>query len=116
MTVFIEILEELDKAGHDDVWVNTSDEGESYLHAPNFPDTWRHPTIVTRDGRVIAERIARGDTWSLCGDWQNTNVRPGCAEPYGGHSQKKLLNVIREKRVLSTVSGCGGAQLSRNRL
>lgn len=54
MTLY-EIIQELEKAGHDDIWIMTSDNGDSYKKAPMFPGSWLHPKIVARDGRVLAD-------------------------------------------------------------
>ena len=54
MTLY-EIIQELEKAGQDDIWIMTSDNGDSYKKAPMFPGSWLHPKIVARDGRVLAD-------------------------------------------------------------
>lgn len=97
------ILKELAKTGHDELWIMTADNGESYRRAPMFPGSWLHPKIVTRDGRVIAERVAKPNGWSLCGDWRNVKVRPGCAAPYLSKPLQKLIHSLREKAVLEAI-------------
>lgn len=98
-----EVIQELEKAGHDDVWIITADNCDSYKKAPMFPGSWLHPKIISRDGRVIADRIAKPNNWSLCGDWRNTSVRPHCAAPYKAKSLGKLISSVREKKVLDAV-------------
>lgn len=101
------LLEELVKAEHEEVWICTSDDSESYRKAPMFPGSWLNPKIVTRDGRVIAERVAKPNDWSLCGDWRNVNVRPSCAAPYMAIPLSGQLRAIKEKAILQEILSCG---------
>lgn len=98
-----EIIQELVKAGHDDIWIMTSDNGNSYNKAPGFPGSWLHPKIVSRDGRVLADRIAKPDEWALCGDWKNVLVRPQSVAPYQAISLRRQISSVREKAVLEAI-------------
>ena len=77
-----EVIDELQNAGHDEIWIMTADGCKSYYKDPIFPGSWLHPKIASREGRVIAHRIAKPNDWALCGDWNNTLVCPHCAPPY----------------------------------
>lgn len=102
MTLY-EAINALEKAGHDDIWIVTADNGDSYKKDPMFPGSWLHPKIVSRDGRVLAERIAKPNGWSPCGDWRNTAVRQGCAAPYQGESLRDQISILREKAALDAI-------------
>lgn|GEM_PF-3054104 len=100
---FYEILEQLEQTGHEELWLMTADNGVSYKRDPFFPSSWLHPKIVTRDGRVIADRIAKPNDWSLCGNFLTIAVRPGCAAPYLSISLKEIIRGIREERILGAI-------------
>ncbi|ELU5571225.1 hypothetical protein U7210_003001 [Escherichia coli] len=102
MTLYETIIV-LEEAGHDEIWIVTSDDGDSYRKDPAFPGSWLHPKIVSRDGRVLAERIAKPNDWSLCGDWRITAVRPACAAPYQAESLRKQITSLREKAALDAI-------------
>ncbi|MEX5803117.1 hypothetical protein AB6H28_23505 [Enterobacter cloacae] len=115
MTLY-EVIKELQKAGHEEIWITTSDDCKSYYKDPIFPGSWLHPKIVSRDGRVIAHRIAKPNGWSLCGDWTNTLVRPHCAPPYQAVSLKGQLSAMREKTVLDATLPSGDDTRDKTRL
>lgn len=115
MTLY-EIIQELEKTGHDDIWIMTSDNGDSYKKAPMFPGSWLHPKIVSRDGRVIADRIAKPYDWSLCGDWRNVSIRPHSAAPYQAVSLRGHITSVREKAVLEAILPGGNDTSDKKRL
>lgn len=115
MTLY-EIIQELEKAGHDDIWIMTSDNADSYKKAPMFPGSRLHPKIVSRDGRVIADRITKPNDWSLCGDWRNVSIRPHSAAPYQAVSLRGQISSVREKSVLEAILLGGDEASDKKRL
>ena len=77
-----EIIVELEKAGHTELWLSTALGNTCLKNHPLDQSQWYLPNIVTRDGRTVANRVNRPNDWLLSGDWTNINCRPGSAAPY----------------------------------
>ncbi|EDT2962845.1 hypothetical protein EL09_22545 [Salmonella enterica subsp. enterica] len=45
-----------------------------------FPSAWRAPVILTRNGRVVAERMEKPDNWVLTGSY-HTPFTGNCQPP-----------------------------------
>lgn len=77
------IIIELKAADHRELWLSTSaPENTCLKNHPLDQSKWHLPNIVTRDGRVVAQRVSLPDDWLLSGNWKKADCRPGSSAPY----------------------------------
>jgi len=85
-----EIIAELEEAGHTELWLSTSAPGNTCLKDhPLDQSKWCLPNIVTRDGRIVAQRVNLPDDWRLSGNWEKADCRPGSSAPYNAEFFEK---------------------------